>query len=101
MSFALTPHGLEKVGDFTARVRTAIERGLARDQALAALTITPAGFLGLSERLGTVAEQVARVTPSDIQKAVQEHLDPNDAYLTCVGVLDEGLLSDVRGLTGA
>jgi predicted Zn-dependent peptidase len=57
-------------------------------------------LFGLPERIGTMAEQVARVTPSDIQDAVRHHLDPKDAYLTCVGVLDDALLSDVRGLAG-
>ena len=58
-------------------------------------------LFGLPERIGTVAAQVAKVTPSDIQRAVQEHLDRHNAYLTCVGVLDDGLLSDVRRLVGA
>ncbi|MBW1761959.1 MAG: insulinase family protein [Deltaproteobacteria bacterium] len=42
-----------------------------------------------------------RVAPGDIQQAVQRYLDPENAYLTCVGVLDDGLLSDVRTLAGA
>ena len=58
-------------------------------------------LFGVPERIGTMAEQVAGVTPGDIQRAVQRYLDPKDAYLTCVGVLDEALLSDVRGLAGA
>jgi predicted Zn-dependent peptidase len=58
-------------------------------------------LFGLPERIGTVAEQVARVTPEDIQGAVRRYLDPRKAYLTCVGVLDDGLLSDLRGLVGA
>jgi predicted Zn-dependent peptidase len=58
-------------------------------------------LFGLPERLGTMAGQVARVMPGDIQQAAQRYLDPKDAYLTCVGVLDDALLSDVRGLAGA
>ncbi|TFH30076.1 MAG: insulinase family protein [Myxococcales bacterium] len=58
-------------------------------------------LFGLPERIGTMAEQVARVTPADVQRAVREHLDPDHAYLTCVGVLNAGLLSNVRGLVGA
>jgi predicted Zn-dependent peptidase len=58
-------------------------------------------LFGIPERLGTMAEQVGRVTPTDIQRAAQGSLDPKSVYLTCVGVLDEGLLSDVRGLIGA
>ena len=58
-------------------------------------------LFGVPERIGTMAEQVAGVTPGDIQQAVQRYLDPKDAYLTCVGVLDDALLADVRGLAGA
>jgi len=58
-------------------------------------------LFGLPERIGTVAEQVARVTPEDIQRSVQRYLDLKDAYLTCVGVLDDGLLANLRGLARA
>jgi predicted Zn-dependent peptidase len=58
-------------------------------------------LFGLPERIGTMAEQVARVTPDDIQDAVRHYLDPKDAYLTCVGVLDDALLSSVRSLAGS
>jgi len=57
-------------------------------------------LFGLPERVGTVADRVERVTPDDIQRAVQRYLDPKDAYLTCVGVLDEAVRSDLRGLVG-
>jgi predicted Zn-dependent peptidase len=57
-------------------------------------------LFGLPERIGTMAEQVARVTPGDIQDAVRRYLDPKGAHLTCVGVLDDALLSNVRGLAG-
>ena len=57
-------------------------------------------LFGLPERIGTMAEQVARVTPSDIRQAAQDYLDPSNAHLTCVGVLNDGLLSDVRSLVG-
>lgn len=55
-------------------------------------------LFGLPERLGVIAEHVSRVTPDDIQGAARRYLDPKDAYLTCVGVLDERVLADVRGL---
>lgn len=55
----------------------------------------------LPEELEVVANRVARVTPEDIRRAAQAYFDPNDAYLTCVGVLDDALLRDVRGLAGA
>jgi len=43
-----------KAGDVRDNLRTMIERGLSEDDALAALTTTPAAQLGLSEQLGTV-----------------------------------------------
>ena len=58
-------------------------------------------LLGLPERVGTLADRVAQVTPEDIQQAARRYLDPQSAYLSCVGVLDEALLSDLRGLAGA
>ena len=51
---ALTPRGLEDPKDFAARVRTSIERGLAADAALAAVTIEPAQILGRAGRFGAV-----------------------------------------------
>jgi len=58
-------------------------------------------LFGLPEDLETIAAQVARVTPEDIQRAVQRHFDPDAAHLTCVGVLEGALLADVRGLARA
>jgi len=55
----------------------------------------------LPERIETLAQQVARVTSDDIQTVVQRYLDPREAYVTCVGVLDAPLLSDVRSLVGS
>jgi imidazolonepropionase-like amidohydrolase len=53
--FALTANGLKDVKSFRANVAKAIERGLTANQALAAVTTTPAKLLGLSDRLGTIA----------------------------------------------
>jgi len=51
----LTTHGLSKPGDVFAAVARAIEAGLDRDRALAALTTEPAAWLGLGDRAGKVA----------------------------------------------
>jgi predicted Zn-dependent peptidase len=67
----------------------------------AAHFIGSSALLGLPERVGTVADRVAKVTPQDIQRVARQYLDPKDAYLTCVGVLDEALLSDLRGLAAS
>jgi imidazolonepropionase-like amidohydrolase len=63
VAFALTANGLRDVKSFRANVGKAIERGLTRDQALAAVTTTPARMLGLADRLGTIAPgRVANLT---------------------------------------
>jgi imidazolonepropionase-like amidohydrolase len=60
---AFTARGLEKVKSFRAAVARAIEAGLARDAALAAVTTTPAALLGVDARLGTIARgKIANLT---------------------------------------
>lgn len=54
--FALTSGGLEKPADeFLPNLRKAIRYGLSEDQALAALTSTPAQLIGQSGKLGKIA----------------------------------------------
>ncbi len=53
--FALSAKGLKDPTGFRAAVAKAIDRGLSRDVALAAVTTVPAELLGLSDRLGTIA----------------------------------------------
>ena len=61
--FALTTHGLKDVKSFRGNVGRAIARGLKADDALAAVTTTPARLLGLSDRLGTLAPgKIANLT---------------------------------------
>jgi imidazolonepropionase-like amidohydrolase len=52
---ALTTHGLKDVGGFWAALRKAMDRGLTQDQALKALTSTPAEVLGVADRYGSLA----------------------------------------------
>ncbi len=54
IDFALTTDGLKKPDLFWGQLRKAVKRGLTPDQALAALTTTPAGLLGVSGRYGTL-----------------------------------------------
>ncbi|HEY6867087.1 MAG TPA: amidohydrolase family protein, partial [Candidatus Eisenbacteria bacterium] len=62
-TFALTSNGLKDVKTFRANVAKAIGRGLTPEQALAAVTTTPAKLLGLSDRLGTLAPgKIANLT---------------------------------------
>jgi len=63
ITFALTANGLKDVKTFRGNVAKAIDRGLKPDQALAAVTTTPAKLLGLSDRLGTIANgKIANLT---------------------------------------
>ena len=53
VQFSLTADGLDD-DEFLENLRTAVERGLARDVALAALTVNPARMLGIEARQGTL-----------------------------------------------
>ncbi len=52
---AFSSNGLRDPGLFVPAVRTAIERGLSREDALDALTTVPAKILGVDSQLGTIA----------------------------------------------
>jgi hypothetical protein len=66
LTFALTAQGLKDIGSFGENVGRAIEAGLPRDVALAALTTAPAAMIGMSERLGSVdAGKIANLTVTD------------------------------------
>jgi N-acetylglucosamine-6-phosphate deacetylase len=54
IAFALTTDGLDDPAVFLERVRTAVARGLRREDALAALTTTPARLYGLDGKMGTL-----------------------------------------------
>jgi imidazolonepropionase-like amidohydrolase len=51
---AFTTYGLDRPGDLRERVRGALEAGLSADDALRALTQTPAKILGLDRITGTI-----------------------------------------------
>lgn len=54
VEIALTTHGLAKKSSFRPHLRLALARGLSADDALAALTTTPARWFGLEKDLGTL-----------------------------------------------
>ncbi len=54
VEFALTTSTLKDISKFRMLVRTAIERGFNPEDALAALTTTPARLLGMEKQLGTI-----------------------------------------------
>ena len=58
-------------------------------------------LFGLPEELEVAAERVSKVSPDDIQRVVRSHFTREDAHVTCVGVLDDPLLSAARSAAGA
>ena len=54
LGFAFTSHRLPSLSDHRAALARAVQAGLSRDAALAALTTTPAAMLGVSDRFGTL-----------------------------------------------
>ncbi len=51
-----TATGLRNKGDFLNHLRVAVKRGLNEEDALRALTVTPATMLGVDNKYGTIAE---------------------------------------------
>ncbi len=64
--FAITTDGLSSLNQFLPNLRIAVARGLSWEDALAALTTTPAGWLGIERTHGTIAEgKVANLVVSE------------------------------------
>jgi len=71
--FAITADGMSSINDFLPNLRIAVARGLSADDALAALTTTPAGWLGLSRSHGTIEEgKIANLVVSEGDLFTQE-----------------------------
>ena len=54
IGFAFTTHGLDDPGAVWKQLRAAADRGLTEDEALAALTVRPATYYRMADRLGRV-----------------------------------------------
>jgi imidazolonepropionase-like amidohydrolase len=52
--FALSSHGMDSAATLRDRLRATVEAGLSADDALRALTVTPARLLGLEQAVGTI-----------------------------------------------
>ncbi|MFG0253257.1 MAG: amidohydrolase family protein, partial [Phycisphaerales bacterium JB038] len=64
--FAITTDGIASLNQFLPNLRIAVARGLSPADALAALTTTPAGWLGLDRTHGTIAQgKVANLVVSE------------------------------------
>jgi imidazolonepropionase-like amidohydrolase len=63
LELAFTTYGLDDKKKFRQNLRLALDRGLSEDDALAALTTTPAKLCGVSDRLGSIeAGKLANLT---------------------------------------
>ncbi|MEX2471523.1 MAG: amidohydrolase family protein [Gemmatimonadota bacterium] len=64
--FAITSDGLASLNQFLPNLRIAVARGLSPTDALAALTVTPAAWLGIERTHGTIAQgKVANLVVAD------------------------------------
>lgn len=64
--FAITTDGMASLNQFLPNLRVAVARGLSPADALEALTVTPAAWLGLDRTHGTIAEgKVANLVVSE------------------------------------
>ena len=64
--FAITTDGMASLNDFLPNLRIAVARGLSSEDALAALTTTPADWLGVERTHGTIEEgKVANLIVSE------------------------------------
>lgn len=82
VEFAIATHGLKDVRrEFWPRLRQAVQRGLAPDAALAALTTTPARLLG-QPRLGRLAAgQLAHVVVAHGDLFTNEHAEVEMSFV--------------------
>jgi imidazolonepropionase-like amidohydrolase len=81
IEFAITSDGLTSVGDFLPNLRTAVARGLSPDEALAAMTTTPARWLGIDGTHGTIAAgKVANLVVAEGDLFTQE-ADVRDVWV--------------------
>jgi imidazolonepropionase-like amidohydrolase len=63
LEIALTTHSLADKKKFRKNLRLALDRGLSEDDALAAMTTTPAELAGMAAKLGTIeAGKIANLT---------------------------------------
>jgi len=92
--FAFQSGALTNMNDFSANLVRAIENGLARDDALRALTIWPAEIFGVADRLGTIeAGKIANLTVT--------RGDLFDRNLRIAHVFIDGSSVDLRPVTAS
>jgi imidazolonepropionase-like amidohydrolase len=95
VQFAFTAALLKDNDAFWKNIRSAVERGLSKEVALAALTTTPATIFGVDDKLGTIEKgKIANilVTDGDIfsekTKILDVWIDGNRYEITSLPLLD-------------
>ncbi|GEP43008.1 amidohydrolase family protein [Brevifollis gellanilyticus] len=79
---ALTTHGLGKRASFRPNIRLAIARGLSENDAIAALTTSPAKICGVAEQLGTIEKgKLAHLTIFEKGRAFDEESRVNQVWI--------------------
>jgi len=119
IQIAITANGLKKTEEFWPNLKKAIKRGLAKEQALKALTETPARLLNVSDKLGSLQsgktanflittgdlfDDDTKILSNWIQGSENKINDPDlpdlsGTYLLTVG--DEELDFEISGKQGA
>ncbi len=98
IQFAFTSSGLKKKSDFLKNIRRAIKVGLSKEDALLALTQTPATIINASDRVGTLEEgKLANfiITSGDIFEK-GEKIYPKLVYRIVNGYLSEITTADKK-----
>ena len=68
MKFALYSDGTDAPRDFNRAVKKAIDAGLSREDALRALTLSPAEIYGIADRVGPLRRFLMRQAGGDVGK---------------------------------
>jgi imidazolonepropionase-like amidohydrolase len=92
--FAFQSGAMTNLADYLANAAKAIEQGLARDEALRALTINAAEILGLSDRLGTI--EVGKIANLTVTRG-----DLFDRNMRVLHVFIDGQPVDLKPVTDA
>lgn len=90
--FAFQSGSMTNIEDFLANAAKAVEQGLARDEAVRALTIRPAEILGVADRLGSI--EVGKIANLTITRG-----DLFDRHTRITHVFIDGQPVDLKPVT--
>jgi hypothetical protein len=92
--FAFQSGSLPSMTDFLTNAAKAVENGLARDEALRAMTVSPAEILGVADRLGTI--EVGKIANLTVTRG-----DIFDRRMTISHVFIDGRPVDLKPVTAS